>query len=216
MFFNWFCSNGHYFDPKLLNSSPSADYTWILATVLITHSSWMFSTHLLHSIICGTSIMSRSLKMFEDAAFQFPKIAERFAVRDGVWSKRFQTLDLSKPDAEASLRLQKHWRICTALISEEQKTRSLSDNWRLFQKIIVAVFQICKHPFETNWKLQVSLQRCHSLFMEIASLEHHQKAVMECSIVSCWYFVTITILCMIFDDTMDRRQSRKSQLSLHL
>ncbi len=137
--------------------------------------------------ICGTSVMSKSLKMFEDAAFRFPKIAEHFAVRDRVWSKRFQTLDLSKPDVEASLRLRKHWRIHSALISEEQKTQSHSDNWRLFQKVIVAVFRICKHTVETNWEL--SLQTCHSLFMEIASLEHHQNS----SIISCWYFMTISV-----------------------
>jgi len=36
--------------------------------------------------------------------FRFPKIAEYLAVRDEVRSKGFQTIVLSKPDVEASLK----------------------------------------------------------------------------------------------------------------
>jgi len=36
--------------------------------------------------------------------FRFPKIAEHLAVRDEVRSKGFQTIVLSKPDVEASLK----------------------------------------------------------------------------------------------------------------
>lgn len=81
--------------------------------------------------------------------FRFPKIAEHFAVRDKVRSKGFQTLVLSKPDVEASLMFAQTLTHTHSFDQSRTEARSLSDNERLFQNIIVAVFHICKHLSET-------------------------------------------------------------------
>lgn len=147
--------------------------------------------------------------------FWFPKIAESFAVREyDLNSRPIKAWRRSLFKVAKTLMHTPSFDQCRTedTISLWQQEVILKDNPRGFS-----------HLQTSSWdKLRIIniIQRCHSRNSIIRSSEGCYEE-RHCLLLilydhnhllgSCW-----RELCGIFDDTMDRRQSRRSQLSLHL